>query len=169
MTEVWAGYVRQSVHDDDDGDISEDTQRTAILRRVPGDAELEWFVDLDLSGGNDQRPEYQRMLRAMTAGELAGIAAYDDSRLNRDTLNSLLLYRACAERGVALRVDDSQMTAAQLFNDDGSLEALHVMRSAMSTAERKRIAKRMRAGARLEFDRGGGRGCVWFGYETARV
>ena len=168
MTEVWAGYVRQSVHDEDDGDISEDTQRAAILRRVPEGAEVEWFVDLDLSGGNDQRPEYQRMLQSMTAGKLAGIAAYDDSRLNRDTLNSLMLYRACAERGVALRVDDSKLTAAQLFDDDGSLEALHVMRSSMSSAERKRIAKRMRAGARLEFDRGGPRGQDWFGYRTAR-
>jgi DNA invertase Pin-like site-specific DNA recombinase len=52
---------------------------------------------------SDSRPEYQRLLALIRQGAVAGVAAYDDSRLNRNAENALALYRECAARGSAGR------------------------------------------------------------------
>ena len=162
---VWAGYIRRSVKKDDDADISDDVQREVITRRVPPGAEIEWFIDSGghNSGFTDQRPGYQRMLAALRQGRLAGITAYDDSRLNRNSENAMSLFRECASRAVLLRIDDSTMNVQQQY-DDPSQKTMYGMRSLFSEQARAEMAKRNRKNARREFDSGGATGLIPFGY-----
>jgi DNA invertase Pin-like site-specific DNA recombinase len=163
--QAWAGYIRRSVKKEDDADISDDVQRVVITRRVPPGAEIEWFVDSGghNSGFTDQRPGYQRMLAALREGRLAGITAYDDSRLNRNSENAMRLFRECASHAVLLRIDDSTMDVQQQY-DDPSQKTMYGMRSLFSEQARAEMAKRNRMGARKEFDSGGVGGLIPFGY-----
>ena len=163
------GYIRRSVKKEDDADISDDVQRDVITRRVPPGAEIEWFIDSGghNSGFTDQRPGYQRMLAALRDGRLAGITAYDDFRLNRNSENAMALFRECASRAVLLRIDDNTMDVQQQY-DDPSQKTMYGMRSLFSEQVRAEMAKRNRKNARKEFDSGGATGLIPFGYRVVR-
>lgn len=135
--------------------------------RIPEGDDIEWFEDLDLSGGSyDHRPAYLAMIEKMRAGAFVGIVAYDLSRLHRDTSNALALRDECANLGVILRTDDSNLTAHEELNEP-SHKLMFTVRAGVGDYEREKIRKRGREGARVEFEAGGPRGADWFGYVTA--
>ena len=93
MSKVWAVYVRRSQKREGDADVSDEMQEDISRRRVPAGAEVVVFKDSGghHSGFSEERVEYQRMLDWLNGGRLAGIVAYDDSRLNRNAENALIL------------------------------------------------------------------------------
>jgi DNA invertase Pin-like site-specific DNA recombinase len=107
------------------------------------------------------------MLDWLHAGRLAGIVAYDDSRLNRNAENALRLFRLCAARGVLLWVDDSRPDGRALY-DDPSAKTFYGFKGLMSEDARARMSKKMRDQMRFEFEQGGHRGLDPMGYKTLR-
>lgn len=106
---VFAAYIRRSEKKEHDADVSDETQEAVARCRIPPDAIVRVYRD---SGGHNSgystdRPAYQRMLADLRRGELVGIAAYDQSRLNRNAENDLALLRECVTRGVQLLVGES--------------------------------------------------------------
>jgi DNA invertase Pin-like site-specific DNA recombinase len=172
MNKVWAIYARRSMVRLGDANVSIETQREAALRRVPPGATVVEFIDADPghhSGGDTSgRPAYVQMVEALEEGRLAGIAAYDDSRLNRAAEVSIALFKRCAVLGVLLRTDDSVFTVEQMGDDSGGHQTLFGIRSVMSDAERAKMRKRVRDLARNTWADGGIWATTPFGYRTVR-
>ena len=166
MTKVWAIYVRRSSKDEDDADVSDETQELVARRRVPAGEPVEVFRDSGgkHSGYSDQRDEYQRMLDWLHGGRLAGIATYDLTRLNRNTGNASDLYDMCKALRVPLRWDDSPVD--RILKWDTKLT--YDIQSAVGESYRSQLSERMVAQARMTFESGGHRGNDPFGYRTAR-
>lgn len=121
MSGAWAVYVRRSQKDESDADVSDETQELVARRRIPEGADVELFKDSGghNSGYSEDRPEYQRMLDALIGGQLAGISAYDPSRLNRNSEHAGRLYNLCKRLGVPLRWDDTPID--RIFKSDAGL------------------------------------------------
>lgn len=67
--------------------------------------EYEVFKDLGKSGGSvDGRLDYQRLVQKVQKGTVDGVWVFTLSRLNRDTVEQLLLIKECKENGVKLFV-----------------------------------------------------------------
>ena len=77
------------------GDTDRDIAKVQVEQLTRYAAELglenpELFCDWGFSGLDDKRPQYQRMLRAVGAGEVSSLVVWDHSRLGRD-------YQTCGE------------------------------------------------------------------------
>lgn len=161
---VWALYIRRSMVKEGDANVSDEMQESVARARVPEGARVVVFSDSGghNSGGSDQRPEYQRLLAALRAGEIAGIAAYDGSRLNRNTKNALTLYEEANARGVVIRTSDTAVEATP----EGELTfTTHAM---IDAYYRNQQRKRMRDVATRSFESGRQRGPDPLGYRTRR-
>ena len=87
-------YLRLSDEDDDKtSDVSESIvhQRSLIMDYIASkddlrDCSIMEFVDDGFSGANFNRPEFQRMMKLVTAGSIGTIITKDFSRLGRDYL-----------------------------------------------------------------------------------
>ena len=98
-------------------------------------------------------------------GELAGIAAYDSSRLNRNAENALALLRECQARSVDLLVSES-MRASDLFEPDGELS--YGLKAIIDQHYRSQQSKRVRDMMHTAFMSGRQRGHDPFGYRSHR-
>ena len=161
---IWAVYIRRSSKREGDADVSDETQEAVARSRIPEDATVEVFSD---SGGHNSgfttdRPAYQRMLAHLRSERLAGISAYNQSRLNRNAENDLALLRECVAHGVRLSVGDGQ----DLSTPSGKLT--HGINAVVSQNYRDQMSATMVAQARQIFEQGGHRGNDPFGYVTLR-
>ncbi len=159
-------YIRRSMKREGDADVSDETQEAVARSRLPADAMAEVIRDSGghCSGYTDQRPGYQRLLELVRSGAVAGIAAYDDSRLNRNAENALGLHRECLLRGVSLYT--SSTPAGALFESGGKLN--YSIQAVVAEFYRNQQSERMKAMFAQTFAVGGHRGQDPFGYATAR-
>ena len=83
----YAGYARFS--SDNQRDESIDDQNRSILRKFAElgimESQVSLFSDAGITGTHDNRPDYQRLMRAVEANEVDVIIVEDQSRLTRDT------------------------------------------------------------------------------------
>jgi DNA invertase Pin-like site-specific DNA recombinase len=137
-------YCRQSKTDlDQEGNVigvSLHQQLDSIIRKPEFQGmTFERFTDANLSGKETtKRPGYNAVMnrvRTAVSGEIAGIAAYDQSRLHRDTMNFLLFMVECEQRHIP--VYDAAGLVAQ------SEKLTWTIKAAVATDERERIAKRV--------------------------
>lgn len=168
----WAVYIRRSVVREGDPNVSIGSQLETARRRVPPNASIEEFVDGGVghhSGTSTEgRPEYRRMLEWLEAGRLAGIAAYDESRLNRNADEQIRLFKRCAARGVLLRTDDNTLTAEQMYDDGGGVKLTTLVKAGAAEFLIDQQRKKVRNLAAHIHQSGG----IWartpFGYRTVR-
>lgn len=163
---VWAVYIRRSMVKEGDADVSDAAQEAAARARVPAGARVIVLSDSGghNSGGSDQRPEYQRLLAMVRAGEIAGIAAYDGSRLNRDALNALTLYRECNAQRIPILTGET--SAESMGTAAGKLT--YGMHAHIAAFYRDQQSERIRAIATAAFESGRQRGPDPLGYVTLR-
>lgn len=99
-------YVRRSYKEARAADLSDEMQEAACRAVLPPGASVRVISD---SGGHQSgfsaaRDGYQALLRALVAGEVAGIAVYDLSRLARNARLMLDLHHELERRQVPLLV-----------------------------------------------------------------
>jgi DNA invertase Pin-like site-specific DNA recombinase len=95
---------------------------------------------------------------------VGGVAAYDKSRLNRDTGAQVALRELCMAHGVGLAADDSP--PEHLWTAEGGL--IWETSSAADAYMRRKQSEKMRAQAVTAFESGRHRGDDPFGYESGR-
>ncbi len=99
-------YIRRSFKEATAADVSDELQEAACRAVLPGGATARVISDSGghQSGYSSARDGYQALLRALAAGEVAGIAVYDLSRLARNARLMLDLQHELERRQVPLLV-----------------------------------------------------------------
>jgi site-specific DNA recombinase len=163
---LWAVYIRRSMKKEGDADVSDATQEAAARARVPAGGRVIVLSDSGghNSGHSDQRLQYQRLLAMVRAGEIAGIAAYDGSRLNRNAENALALYRECSARAVVILTGET--SAQSQGTAEGTLT--YTLHAGIAQYYRDQQSARIRAMATTLFESGRQRGPDPLGYRTIR-
>ena len=88
-TKITALYCRLSRDDDLQGDSNSIKNQKAILKKFADDngfGNIRFFVDDGWSGTNFDRPDFQRMISGIDAGNVGTVIVKDMSRLGRDYL-----------------------------------------------------------------------------------
>jgi len=101
-------YVRRSYKGATDADVSDEVQEAACRALLPAGARVKVISDSGghNSGYTESRDGYQALLRAVAAGEAAGIAVYDLSRIARNTRLMLDLHHELERRQIPLLVSN---------------------------------------------------------------
>ncbi|MFV2063342.1 MAG: recombinase family protein [Chloroflexota bacterium] len=99
-------YVRRSYKEHTAADISDEMQEAACRALLPVGARVRVISDSGghHSGASADRDGYRALLAALAAGEVAGIAVYDLSRLARNARLMLDLQHELENRQVPLLV-----------------------------------------------------------------
>lgn len=166
---AFVAYVRRSMKAEGDADVSDEVQEAVSRSRLEAlGASPDQILILRDSGGHhsgfsERRPGYQELLRLVRGGHVAAIAAFDQSRLNRNAENDLALLRECATRGVRLLVEDG---AGVVDTPTGKLT--FGLKAIVAEHYRNEQSARMRAMFERTYELGGHRGADPFGYATAR-
>lgn len=96
------GYIRVSAIGGREGEgyISPDVQREASdgYAAELGGSIVAWFEDQDYTGGNMDRPDFQRMLGLLEAGEGDGFVVMKVDRFARNTADGLLVVKGILAR-----------------------------------------------------------------------
>lgn len=167
MTDVagWIVYVRRSYRRADSADVSDEVQEAMARSVLPAGATVEVIRDSGghQSGATDERDGYQELLVRLRAGDVAGIAVYDLSRLHRNALNMLTLSRELERLRVPLLV--ATMPGARFDGANGRFMFGQLALAAQW--QRDMDSDRMVRLTRSIFEAGGHRGLDPFGYRTA--
>lgn len=119
---ITALYCRLSRDDEQEGDSNSIVHQKEILSKYAkehGFRNLETFVDDGFSGTNFNRPDFQRLMRKVDAGEVGTIIVKDMSRLGRDYLKvGVYTEITFPEAGVRfIAVNDGVDSESQVDND----------------------------------------------------
>ena len=119
---ITALYCRLSRDDEQEGDSNSIVHQKEILSKYAkehGFRNLETFVDDGFSGTNFNRPDFQRLMRKVDAGEVGTIIVKDMSRLGRDYLKvGVYTEITFPEAGVRfIAVNDGVDSDSQVDND----------------------------------------------------
>lgn len=119
---ITALYCRLSRDDEQGGDSNSIVHQKEILSKYAkehGFRNLETFVDDGYSGTNFNRPDFQRLMRKVDAGEVGTIIVKDMSRLGRDYLKvGVYTEITFPEAGVRfIAVNDGVDSESQVDND----------------------------------------------------
>lgn len=119
---ITALYCRLSRDDEQEGDSNSIVHQKEILSKYAkehGFRNLETFVDDGYSGTNFNRPDFQRLMRKVDAGEVGTIIVKDMSRLGRDYLKvGVYTEITFPEAGVRfIAVNDGVDSESQIDND----------------------------------------------------
>jgi DNA invertase Pin-like site-specific DNA recombinase len=136
------GYARVSTAEQGDKGVSLTAQRKAI----EAEAKRRGWVLLDVledkaSGKSMHRPEIQRALAQLQAGEADALIASKLDRLSRDVGDFADLLKRSAKEGWALRLLDLDIDTTSSMG-----EAAAFVIATFAQAERKRIGERTREG-----------------------
>lgn len=105
-----AHYLRVSTEDMQNPDNSFEYQRQRIQdcveRRGVNLPVVQQYTDI-LSGKNDQRPDYQRMLEDARNGAFSHLAIYSVDRLGRNTQETLSAVEELTDLGIDVMVADA--------------------------------------------------------------
>ena len=133
-------YTRQSLADDKEFDSLE-AQREAIetyIKSQPNWSALpDHYDDSGFSGGNTDRPAFQRLLTDIKSGKIEIVAIYKLDRLSRSITDFVLLSNFFEEHNVRL------VSITQAFDTSNSLGRMTVhLLATFSTYEREMISER---------------------------
>ncbi len=87
MKNIYGGYLRKSSESKEKQALSLDSQEEAIKNKFP-DLEIVWFKESKSAFKPDNRPEFSRMIKMATKGELYGILAWHPDRLARNEVDA---------------------------------------------------------------------------------
>jgi DNA invertase Pin-like site-specific DNA recombinase len=165
-----AAYLRKSRSDDPTREVSRDVQEQAVrdLAARDGRHDVRLFVDWDRSGDDakvSRRAAYQSMVKALKAGELDAIYAYDASRLYRGigTFHDLMAASSKAEVPVVTARDG-------VIGGDGSpmAKAYSQIGAVFAELELNTAKARAKSAAESRRRRGDHLGNVPYGYRLER-
>jgi DNA invertase Pin-like site-specific DNA recombinase len=145
-------YIRQSRHKEYERTASPEVQE-AWCRALPAVSacdQVEVFTDLDKSGrGTKKRTGFLALIRRIEASEKGSrlvVAAYDQSRLNRNSIDSLQFFATIEERPwIDLVLVDGHFERSPAGGLTWGVMALTAEHLAKTTAEKIRAAKRYRS------------------------
>ena len=169
---IWIIYIRRSYKKTGSekvvasADTSDEVQLEKCLALLPAGARYEIFVD---SGGHqtgrtEKRDGWQAVISRVELGGVAGIIAYDVSRLARNARLVLNLHHALEESGADLRV--VQMPNAQWSSAEGRFMLGQLALAAQFQGDYD--SQRMTDMTRATFEAGGHVGNDPMGYATRR-
>lgn len=99
------------------------------------------YIDSGISGKSTERPNYQRMLAAVAAGDVRRIVAIKLDRLSRNTRDFLGLLDYCDDHGCGI------VSIAESFDTSTAVgRAVVTVLMAFAELERKQISERMQMG-----------------------
>ena len=78
-------YARQSVDKKDS--ISIDTQISFCIRNISNEASYKIFTDRGYSGGNTNRPDFEKMMQSLSTGVYTKLIVYKVDRISRSILD----------------------------------------------------------------------------------
>ena len=148
-----AGYIRVSKVGGRRGESfrSPDEQRAAIeaLAAERGVEVARWFEELDASGGDDRRPQWNEARELVRKGGASVVIVYDFSRWSRDTEKGLASVRAIQEAG-------GDLWSCQERIDTTTPDGWFMLTSflANATLQRAMAGRRFRAAAESAVARG---------------
>ena len=99
--QITALYARLSQEDALDGDSNSIVNQKAVLTKYASDNGFRnpvFFIDDGVSGVTFDRPNFNRMITEIEAGNVATVIVKDMSRLGRDYLKVCLLYTSPSPR-----------------------------------------------------------------------
>lgn len=172
MSGQWLIYRRRSnkklgsAHVIASAEVSDQTQLEKCLALLPPDVSYEVIDDLGgrRSGRSAKRKGWLEVVRRVTEGGIAGVVAYDVSRLARKTKLILDLKEEMEKHRTQLRI----ATMPDVDWDSAAGEMILTNLAATSAMLAKMDSERMRDMMRATFEAGGHRGNDPFGYATAR-
>lgn len=109
----------------------------------------ELFLDEDYSGGNLDRPEFQRALELIRSGKAGGIIVKTFDRFSRDTEDALSTLREIEAAGGRLICGDGETSLS-----NGNDEFMTTVRAAVNAFERRRRADDLDKSVRNAIERG---------------
>ena len=93
-------YARYSSHMQNDASIEQQVEECREYARTHNLRIVEVYADRALSGRNDKRPEFQKMLRHAEAGKFRVVLSYKSNRIARNMLHALSYEDKLAQMGV---------------------------------------------------------------------
>lgn len=176
MTGHWLIYVRRSykkIANEDESkpartrasaETSDEVQLEKCLALLPEGSTHEVFTDSGghQSGRSDKRDGWQAVIARVQDGGVAGIVAYDISRLARNARLVLNLHHALEQTGADLRI--AQMPGTDLTSAQGRFLLTILAGAAAFQADYD--SQRMKDMMRATFEAGGHRGNDPLGYKT---
>jgi DNA invertase Pin-like site-specific DNA recombinase len=168
----WLVYVRRSYKKmgsenvASSADTSDEVQLERCVALLPSGATHEVFTDSGghQSGRSDKRDGWRAVIARIEEGGVAGIVAYDISRLARNARLVLNLHHALEQSGADLRI--AQMPGTDLTSAQGRFLLTILAGAAAFQADYD--SQRMKDMMRATFEAGGHRGNDPFGYRTMR-
>lgn len=172
MSGHWLIYVRRSYKKlgtdrvAASADTSDEMQLERCLALMPAGATYDVISDSGghHSGRSEKRRGWAEVVERVMTGGIAGVAAYDVSRLARKTRLILNLKDEMQKRGVQLRI----ATMPDMNWDSAAGEMVLTQLAATSSMLAQMDSERMKDIMRSTFEAGGHRGNDPFGYQTAR-
>jgi site-specific DNA recombinase len=141
----YGAYLRVSTDEQAERGTIE-TQRVELVAwAARRGIELEYFEDAGWSGtlALEHRPEAQRLLRALSAGELTGVVVWKLDRLDRDPAIRMPFIRMLQSRGLELKSATEEVDIATAAG-----ELMSTVLAGVSRFERQMIVERSVAGSR---------------------
>lgn len=140
-------YIRVSTDKQANEGYSLEAQKEKLLNYCKAQPEA-WtvddahvYVDSGVSGKSTERPNYQRMLAAVAAGDVRRIVAIKLDRLSRNTRDFLGLLDYCDDHGCGI------VSIAESFDTSTAVgRAVVTVLMAFAELERKQISERMQMG-----------------------
>lgn len=155
-------YARYSTAMQDKTSIAGQVVNCEALAAREGMTVVQTFQDEGISGNDDARPQYQAMLRRLTAGDFTGIVVDETSRITR---NQAELHRLVAE--LSFR-DQFMITGDGVDTRNESAELLLAVKAAVDAMEGRKIGYRTYRSLRERHKAGHCAGGRIFGYSTTQ-
>ena len=133
-------YARYSSHSQRDASIE---QQVAACRRFAQESGLqvvEIYADHAMTGTNDNRPEFQRMLRESAAGGFAYVIVYTLDRFSRDRYDSAVHKHTLKSHGVRV------LSAMEQLRDDPTGVLMESVLEGLAEYYSKELAQKIRRG-----------------------
>ena len=110
-------YARYSSHAQNDASIEQQVEKCEAYARAAGVRIIEIYADRAMSGKNDKRPEFQRMLRDSAKGKFEVVIAWKSNRIGRNMVEALVNDSKLLDNGVETRYveEDFDDSAAGRF------------------------------------------------------
>ena len=141
------GYVRVSRVAGREGDsfLSPELQRASIERvcKSEGLRVVRWYEELDASGGDSERPQWNEAIARVEQGKTRGVVCWNLARFSRSTQDAL---RA---------IERVEQAGGRLYSEEGQLDKLsRTIRFAIAEDERDRATASFRAAVSNAISRG---------------
>ncbi len=152
-------YARYSSHNQRDVSIE---QQVSACRKYASDNGLEVlriYDDHAMTGTNDQRPEFQRMIRDSASGAFSFVIVYSLDRFSRDRYDSAVHKHTLKENGVKV------LSAMENITDNPTGVLMESILEGFAEYYSKELAQKIRRGMLSNAQKGMVNGPLPFGYK----